>query len=75
MNSPKPVKPTINSTDRLCLAFSVAFSRIVNSDFLCYQVYESDEGPGRLPFCRSISLQDPVDAQAEKPAASSTSSP
>jgi hypothetical protein len=28
----------------------MAFSRIVNSDFLCYQVYESDEGPGRLFF-------------------------
>lgn len=37
-----------NSADRLCLAFSVAFNRIVNSDFLCYQVYESDAGPGRL---------------------------
>jgi hypothetical protein len=29
------------SIDRLCLAFPVACSRIVNSDFLCYQIYES----------------------------------
>jgi len=53
----------------------MAFSRIVNSDFLCYQVYESDEGQAVSLFAAPSPCKTQLMRKLKKPTTSSTSSP